>query len=196
MRKTPNKEPMSVDEMALMQEEKRGSRIYKEVSAEHRREELSKLASRMRKELIEVEKIELTTISVSDLKRLVSDYLLACERSGTLPSILGLCRSMGYSRSALYKYLNTHAHTKNAEFLEIAKDTMAEMLDVAALQNLVNPIVSIFILKSIFERTDKAELLIRPLQPESPLGPPMTPEEEEALYAKYRAAIPEGDYEQ
>lgn len=187
----PNKESLSIEEMALMQENTKSSKIYKEISSEHRQQAISKICLRLRGELENMNYVELTTIPLDDLKAITDDYITACGVTGSIPSVLGLARYLGYSRGGLYKFLNTHAHTENAKFLEIVRDALAQILDECALQNVTNPVVSIFILKSLHERIDKSELFLKQEVPESPLGIPLNDSQIENLKRRYLSAAPE-----
>ena len=188
-RKTPNLEPLSSEQMKAEQMEKQNSRIYKIEADEHRGSELSQLTARIRDELSgEIEKIQLVNGDIQKVKHQVLLYFDACTETGTLPSIIGLSRALGYSRAGLYKYLETYHGTPIAEYLEIVRHGISDALDSASLYNNVNSIVAIFIQKSIHQRIDRAELVVSQPTNDNPLGALI---DEEELRRRYLGAVPE-----
>jgi len=121
---------------------------------------LTSLSKMIQDDLSTIEAISLVNGSLETIKERTIEYLQVCSSVGTMPSILGLARCLGHSRQSLYKFLNEHPQTPIAKFLEIVRDSISEMLDSAALTNCVNPVAAIFVLKSIYQRIDRAELTI------------------------------------
>jgi len=164
----PKNLPLDHDGMYRMEKAKRGNRLYND---ESRRASISAISGRMTEELSrDVEKIQLINGDLDVIKSIAITYVSACARAGTLPTFIGLSRSLGHSRTHVYRFLEKHAHTPIAEFLEIVRDSIAEALDEAALNDSVNYIHAIFILKSIHDRVDKSELRLQALPPENPIG--------------------------
>jgi len=169
--------PATKDEMTEIQEKKSSSKIYKEISSEHRKAELSALAGRLGREVKKPETLCLTTCSIDDLQDQVQVLFDACEETGTLPSVIGLARCLGYSRSGLYAFLDTQAHTENAKYLEIVRDAISDGLDSACLANAVNYAYGIFVQKSVHLRVDRSELFIETPQYDDPAGPVLSHDE-------------------
>ena len=188
MRK-PNSPPMTAEQMQEMQTEKRGTKIYKQISDKHKQQELSRISARIGAEL-DTEKISLVGGDMTRIKEQVNAYFAACSETGTLPSATGLARALGHSRSSLYKFLDLHGNTPIGEYLTITRDAISDALDTAALQNCVDTTTAIFIQKSIFYRIDRSELFLKTEPPPHPLDN-LTSEED--LRKKYLAAVPEID---
>ena len=181
MPRTPKNNPQSYDDMLAEQKERRGNnKIYKIESSEFRRSELSQLTERVMNELAENvnrEKIPLTDFEAVQKQTLL--YFSACRDAATIPTILGLSRSLGYSRAALYRHIETHAGTDTAEWLELTRDALSDALDIAALENNINTICAIFIQKSLFNRRESVEII--PVQ-NNDLTPTMSVEEIQKQY--------------
>jgi len=181
----PNKYPQTFDEMVESESKRAGNKLYDDGS---RKANLAALSSRMHDDLsVEREKIQLVNGDLETIKKKALEYIKSCAAVGVLPSFIGLCRGLGHTRSSLYRFLELHPGTQVAEFLEIVRDSIADMLDTAMLDYNVNTIAAIFILKSIHDRIDRAELRLQPAPPVDPAGPVLSHEE---IIAKY---LPEGD---
>ena len=161
--------PMDESELTSMQTEKRNSQFYRTQSGKHRQKELSALVGRVQSELRDApERIALVSGDLAAVKAQVYRYIDSCIKAGTMPSVQGTARSLGHTRQSLYKFLETHSNSEIALFLEMARDACSEALDTAALANDINPIVSIFIQKSLFGRREGLELI--PVQPDKLLA--------------------------
>ena len=96
-------------------------------------------------------------ISLSDVdmvKVITKKYIDSCSRTGLIPSITGLARSLGYNRRSLYKYISEHPRDESSQFLQMAADAFAEMLSNSSLQGGNHPIVGIFLLKCLYGYRD------------------------------------------
>ena len=91
-------------------------------------------------------KLSLTDTEAIKQQSLV--YLQACANSGTTPSFSGLCRTLGYTRMAVYNFLHKQPEHETSKWLSMVSDAISEALADAALHGAVHPIVSIFVLKS------------------------------------------------
>lgn len=163
--------PQAYDDMVSELSKPRGSksRFYKQESDEHRSVTLSAITERTREELAALpDRLRLTQDDSIDRIRQQTDlYFQACAASGALPSFLGLSRSLGYSSHALYRHMSLYPDSAISKFLEITRDAISDALDAAALSNSVNPIVSIFIQKSVHGRRESVELIAS--APDTPL---------------------------
>ena len=180
----PKRFPMNKDEMLDMENERNGTQIYKVESDKHKKEEISKLVSIASAQLqqdAKREKLELTRASLEDVQAQITAYFEACEKAGTIPSFENLCHAFGYSAKGVYNFISSHPGTANAELLQMARETMANTLDNAALMGYTQPAVSIFIMKALYERREVVELIAA--QKENPLGEPR-PASERAEYIK------------
>lgn len=120
---------------------------------------------------------------LADVKRRTQEYFDACANAGgaVLPSFIGLCtHGYGVSRSAVYKYLENHAGEDVAEFIERARDIIADILCSAALRRDADNSTAIFVLKNSHSFRDKLE--IEAVKPVEPLGPMQSIEEIAAKY--------------
>lgn len=140
-----------------------GNSIYKEKSAEYQEDKLKELLSAKTAELVEIatkEKVSLEDIEDVKLRTIV--YLRACEETGTFPSMLGLARSLGYTRRSLAHWMQKKSNTETAQWLEMFSDTCADVLTQSALKNNANSIVSIFLSKAMYGLRETDELIITP----------------------------------
>lgn len=62
-------------------------------------------------------------------------YLMACKETLTLPSSLGLARSLGYSDRALRHWRSKQADTPTAQWLEMFNDTCSDIISQIALKD-------------------------------------------------------------
>ena len=128
------------------------------------------------------QKIEKTNLrDLNSVVIVTKEYLKSCLQTGILPSKSGHARALGYSRQAINRFLASHdEHNETAEYLRILYDSFAETLEMASLTNRVHPILSIFILKSIYGRIEHEET---PEEKPNSLGDNMNANE---LVEKYR----------
>ena len=113
-------------------------------------------------------------------------YIRACTEAGTTPTFAGLCRSFGYTRQAVEHFVKMNPKHETTEWLTLTRDAISESLADAALRGCVQPIVSIFILKSRggFHENDISPLDTMEIQS----GTDMTAEQ---IYQKYEGLLPE-----
>jgi len=182
----PNFPPMTDDEMLEQEAERSGNKMHVNAS------NLSVLTSQALTSLQgEREKLPLVNGDLNEIKEQAFRYIKACETAGTIPTIQGLSRSLGHSRTSVYQFLDIYPNTPIAEFIEQVRDCFSEILDLAGLNNKVNPVYAIFCQKSLFGRIDKAELYINPPPNPNPLGETLSIEE---IRKKY-LAVPLDDDE-
>ena len=77
---------------------------------------------------------------------------------------MGLAAALGCSRQNLNRWLLSHAEHPTANFINMAKDVMADLLVDSSLHNNSNPIMSIFVLKNNHGFADRVE--VAPITPE------------------------------
>jgi hypothetical protein len=186
MPRKSSKQPMNKEEMIAMESKRSGNKLYDDGT---RKANLATLSNRIHHDLsIDREKIKLVGGDLEIVKAQTLAYVRSCEAACVLPSFIGLSRALGHSRTSLYRFLELHPDTQIAEFLEIAKDAIADALDSAALDYSVNTIAAIFVLKSIHDRIDRAELRLTPPIPDNRLKATETVEQ---IQAKYLLCSPE-----
>ena len=163
---------------ALIGREKRErSKTYKEISDESKAANISADVAFQTKGLIAAAgKNRVDLNDLDDVKRRVISYMDACTEAAAIPSFIGLCtHGLGLSRAAVYKYLTAHSGTATAEFIELTRDTLADILCSAALRRDADNSTAIFILKNSHNFRDRLELEAVP--PADPLSPVTDPAE-------------------
>lgn len=158
------------------------SKIYKELSDEHRAEIISADVRRKAQALKE----QKGQIDLSDF-RLVQErtqvYLAACADAGTIPNVLGLASyGFGCSRQWLNEYMRKHPDSETTEYLETLKDMFADVLINASLGRVADSTMGIFVLKNCAGFRDRFE--VEPIQRPDPQGPLVPIEVLEAKFAE------------
>ena len=103
---------------------------------------------------------------INDVRQRTYNYLSACADASAFPSVMGLAvYGYGITRQALNQYLLAHPNTPATDFINQAKDIMADILTNASLNNNANPVQVIFQLKNHFGHSDRVE--IEPIPPET-----------------------------
>lgn len=154
----------------IVSEEKVGSEIAVA------REALSKIMERGRVDLWNIEEVVLRT----------EDYFLACEKSGTFPSMMGLCsRGFGMTRDGLYKWMDRNPGTPTTEYIGIVQEMMADILTNASLRNKANVAQTIFQLKNHFGHTD--EVRVKKVEGDDPLMAGASSQKE--IEERYRQSV-------
>ena len=169
----------------------RGQSLYKQQSGEYQEEKLKDLISLSLDELAEVAtKEQISLNDTAEVKKRTVIYLRACQEAGTFPSIMGLARSMGYSRRALNYWREKYPQSDTGRWLDIVADMCADILSQSALKNNANSIVSIFLSKALYEMRETSELIVKP-------GSDMNPENEySAEEIANRYMLPANDTEE
>lgn len=104
------------------------------------------------------------------VKARTNDFLTACEATATIPTFLGLCTAFGGSREWVYRYLRSHSGTPSAEFLELTRETLADIMMTASMNKAADPATVIFSLKNLHGFADRVEIMPKAEDP-GPLGP-------------------------
>lgn len=175
---------MTTDEMAQQLAERPNRRLnYKEQSDVHRGEALSAdIANK-------VECLKQTAgrgrVDFADMTQVMErtyQYMEACRQAEAFPSVQGLAvLAFGYSRQGLNRYLREHADTPAAQFVEMAKDIIVDILTNQSLYRNCDSVQAIFQMKNNHDFADRVQLEAVP--PTDPLGGQV---DQQALMERYR----------
>ena len=188
----PAKRPPQTAEQTLQAETERHSN-----SPMYRRETMELVDGRITENVHQAadelaESAKITPVSLVDTERVIDmtiQYMRSCAASSTIPSISGLTRSMGLSRSTFYDCVDRHSPKETAEFFEKVHDCFAEIMSNATLRNEVNTISGIFLLKALFKfREQPAEIVVSQGN-QSPYDGMTSDEAATAIMQKYQDLI-------
>ena len=144
------------------QQDKRRSKIYREQSAEFVNEQLSALINKTALELKDAATSEPVSLrDTNEVKRRTMLYLRACEEAACFPSIVGLARSMGLSRQALYDVIWRKSPSDTAAWLELCRDSFSDILSEASLKGQCAAIPAIFIQKAVYGLRESIEVVAK-----------------------------------
>ena len=114
-------------------------------------------------------------INIRDTKALEERtmiYIDACESSGLVPNLEGLCACCGFNRQWLYHFLNDHPETESAHFINSLRLSWASLRMSLAESKVLDPASTIFVLKnSGLGFSDRQEIAIAPNDPMRDLDP-------------------------
>lgn len=162
--------------MELSESEKK-RRIYKTESEEFKKAELATDIARAIETISDRNRQRVNFHDVEDVRQRIVDYFTACARAGVYPSVQGLAvHGFGISRQALnqwrnksrtakrYSYGNDDTRKEVERLIDIACDSMADILTNQSLHNNANPVQSLFQLKNNHAFSDKVELAAVPYE--------------------------------
>ena len=135
------------------------SKVYKELSDEHKGEQIAQSVSSKAlslKQAINAPKVDLS--NTEEVQVRVFEYLEACSIAACFPSVMGLSGALGCSRQNLNRWLLSHPGHPTTDFVNMAKDSFADILTNASLYNNANAVQAIFQLKNHFEHADRVEI--------------------------------------
>lgn len=135
------------------------SKVYKELSDEHKGEQIAQSISSKAlslKQAINAPKVDLS--NTAEVQGRTFEYLEACSLSSCFPSVMGLSGALGCSRQNLHRWLLSHPGHPTTDFVNMAKDSFADILTNASLYNNANAVQAIFQLKNHFEHADRVEI--------------------------------------
>lgn len=135
------------------------AKVYKELSDEHKEEQITQSVSSKAlslKQAINAPKVDLS--DTEQVQERTFMYLEACSVSSCFPSVMGLSGALGCSRQNLNRWLLSHPGHPTTDFVNMAKDVMADILTNASLYNNANAVAVIFQLKNHFEHADRVEI--------------------------------------
>lgn len=115
------------------------------------------------------------------VRRTTLRYLQSCERTGKIPTKIGLARACGCSRRAFERFIQRHPDHTTTAFLEVAIDAFSEALSQASLNGSVQPIVSIFLQKAIYGMRENDQVAT---PQDNPLGEATSTEDLMKKYAE------------
>lgn len=142
---------------------RRGQSIYKQQSGEYQEDKLRDLITASIDELSSVATKERISLNdIFEVKKRTILYLRACQETSTFPSIMGLARSMGYSRRALNYWRQRYPQSETGAWLDIVADLCSDILSQSALKNNANGIMAIFLNKALYEMRETSELIVKP----------------------------------
>lgn len=178
----------------LRQQKESGGRakIYKEKADEHKGQLLSEDIGRKVSALREtVRRNRVDWDDVEDIQKRSLKYLEDCQAAQTIPTVSGLSVfALGVTRQGLNLYLREHPNTPTAQFLQQMKDIFADTLETAALNNNINTIMAIFVMKNDHDRADR--LQVEPIQGNhGPLGEQL----DEKTLTERLDALPDPDFD-
>lgn len=156
-------------------EKRKQSKLYRAESAEFVDGRIKALISKTAAELAEVATTEPVSLKDTEkVKERTMLYLMACQNAACVPTIVGLATSMGLSRQAIYDCIWSQSPLYTAKWLELCKDAFSNLLTEAALRGETEKITSIFVQKAVYGLKESIEIIAKN---NSPLGPPVDPEE-------------------
>lgn len=135
------------------------SKVYKELSDEHKGEQIAQSVSSKAlslKQAINAPKVDLS--NTAEVQKRCFMYLEACSQASCFPSVMGLSGALGCSRQNLNRWVLSHPGHPTTDFVNMAKDVMADILTNASLYNNANAVAVIFQLKNHFEHADRVEI--------------------------------------
>lgn len=167
---------------AVANEREHNTKIYKAATDEHKANALSADIMAHAKILITSDNLgKVDFNNIEDVKARTYAYFEACAKSGAFPSVMGLAvHGFGISRQALNQYLLRNPGDISTQFINMAKDSIADILTNESLYNNANSIQAIFQLKNHFDHSDRVE--IQPVNEVSPHGETMAALIETAKY--------------
>ena len=135
------------------------SKVYKELSDEHKGEQITQSVANKTislKQAINAPRVDLS--DTTQVHERTFMYLEACSISSCFPFVMGLSGALGCSRQNLNRWLLSHPGHPTTDFVNMAKDVMADILTNASLYNNANAVAVIFQLKNHFEHSDRVEI--------------------------------------
>lgn len=90
-------------------------------------------------------------------------YFESCAQNGMRPCVSGLCNRIGIHRNTFLAWCNGRERQATHQELALkAKSYMEELTETLMLNNEINVVAGIFLLKNHFGYTDKTEVAIEP----------------------------------
>ena len=151
----------SMAEALTADKNKNGSKakIYNEIANENKMGQVTQSVSSKTlsfKQAINAPKVDLS--NTAEVQERCFMYLEACSIAACFPSVMGLSGALGCSRQNLNRWLLSHPGHPTTDFVNMAKDVMADILTNASLYNNANAVAVIFQLKNHFEHADRVEI--------------------------------------
>lgn len=87
------------------------------------------------------------------------EYLQSCAEVPTTPTVSGLyALGLGLSRQAVAQWCIRHPNHQTAQFIEVLKESFADLLAASALGGSVAPVPAIFVLKNCYGWIDRMQV--------------------------------------
>lgn len=99
---------------------------------------------------------------LGEIKRRTMEYIAYCQEHSTLPTITGLATRLGITRFVLNEWLRDSNYPETQNYLRVAKNVFADMLEQGALSGSVDKIFSMFLLKSTHDYQEVNKLILEP----------------------------------
>lgn len=152
---------LSTNEMAQAIANRPNRRLnYKEQSDEHKAESLSAdIESKIMglKQTAERERVDLNNLS--EVRERTYQYMEACKQAGAFPSVQGLAvYAYGFTRQGLNRYLRLNSDTPTSIFIEMVKDSIADILVNQSLYKNCDSIQALFQLKNNHDFSDRVQI--------------------------------------
>ena len=174
--------PQSYEEMSLVADAKRGSKMYRAESSEFVDGEISRLVDLATLELAALcDRLE--TVSLEDTKAVKAkaiEYLRACAEKSIVPTMTSFCHALGYSEEGVRQFRIKHPKHPTADFLELFHEECAETLNQTALRGYTERTYSIFAQKA--KNQWKDSIVIEPVMKDAALETVLSAEEIAAKY--------------
>lgn len=182
-------DPMTQNEIIAMTKEKRSSsKLYKAEVKEINDESISRSIQKAVSVMHMSEKVGKIDLNDTEReKQIVGVYIESCINESIVPSITDIACCLGHTRRNLYYYMRTNPNSNTGRFLLQIHDIIANTLADNALKGNVNPIVGIFILKSLYGFREADETVLDIMNGNGDDGG-MTMEQ---LREKYKNLVPE-----
>lgn len=145
----PKHEIMTVEQMDEMNcEILNHSRLYDKETSNS--EKVAVTVGAITDQLINAPMKKIALSDAETVRAVTIEYLKSCDRTGIIPSKIGLSRALGVTRAAVDSYIKHHPDSDTARFLLLMFDGFAEMLSMNSLAGSIHPIVSIFLQKALY----------------------------------------------
>lgn len=143
---TPGHEIMTPEEMDEMNLVTLDNRLYSKDADGN--QQISAILTAVTEKVVDrPKKIRLNDLPT--VEAVTKDYIKSCLKTGVIPSKQGHARAMGVTRQCVTQYMSRNDNP-TTEYLSAVYDSFAEALQMASMTGRVHPIVSIFVLKSIY----------------------------------------------
>lgn len=161
-----NAPALTYREIVESEQKKLNSKAYKIEVSEHALARNRDLVGKTADELLDTATAEPVSLKdLGDVKSRTVVYVKACGAAGTLPNIAGLCVALGLSRSAFYDCLSNRRPAETAEWLSLVRDAFSDIAWQASLRGDVQPIVTIFQQKAMYNWRESLEIVATTTNP-------------------------------
>lgn len=95
------------------------------------------------------------------VKAVANDYLNSCQASAQIPTLCGLSAALGYSRTAVYRFMSKNPYHETTEYIDAFRSASAAIIAQGSLSRTLDCATAIFLLKNSGQGlSDKQELEI------------------------------------